>query len=176
MRIASQVAAGFVLLLVLGAIWRLGPAPRYMPDVVALLAVHLGMSARGKLAPSLAGAVVFGYLGDLLMGTPRGFFALGAALLCVMGFVVHQRLLVRGALLTVVFAALVGLLSAAVQLFLTAFGGGFGGWRHELMIVGGSALLTGLAGLPTFRLCRLIDARFARTQRDRLVALEGLLR
>jgi hypothetical protein len=36
-----------------------------------------------------------------------------------------------------------------------------------------SAALTAVLGPGYFRLCRLVDARFARTQRDRDEALEG---
>ena len=175
MRIAAHVFLAYVLVLCLGAVWRLLPL-RPVPDVVALIAVYLGLTARGQVAPSTLGAVISGYLADLLFGTPRGLLALTAGVLCLIGHLVHQRLLVRGRLFTIGFSFFTGLVAGlvilAIRLGADRVRGGLG---SELYVLLGSALLTGLAGPVVFRICRLVDARFARTRRDRDVTVGGAL-
>ncbi len=176
MRLAAQVGLAYVIVLVLSAIWRLMPLSRAMPDAVALFAVYLGLTARGQLAPAVFSAVIIGYLADLLMGAPRGVLAFDAGLLCVIAHLVHKRLLVRGAVFTMVFTAITALVSGLVLMALRAYiGVALESFWREVGILATSAVLTGLAGPVVFRLCRRLDARFARTQRDRMVALEGLI-
>ena len=176
MRTAAQVAVAYAIVLVLAAVWRLGPLPRAMPDAVALFGVYLGLTARAQVAPSVLGAIIIGYLADLLMGTPVGISALAAGLLCLFAHLVHRRLLVRGWIYTAVFCAIIAALSGVVLMALRAYMGiGPGSPMDELATLGASAALTGVAGPFVFRMCRAIDARFARTQRDRLAALEGLI-
>jgi len=175
-RTAAQVAVAYVVVLLLSAVWRLGPLPRAMPDAVALFGVYLGLTARVQVAPSVLGAIVIGYLADLLIGTPRGVLALDAGLLCLFAHLVHQRLLVRGWIYTSVFCAIIAVLSGVILMAIRAYMGvGPGSLSEEVWVLAASALLTGLAGPLVFRMCRVIDARFARTQRDRLAALEGLI-
>jgi hypothetical protein len=74
------------------------------------------------------------------------------------------------------FSALVGLASGLILLGLRVWLGRFSGaLGSELWTLLLSALATGLAGPLVFRLCRRVDGRFARTQRERDAALEGLL-
>jgi cell shape-determining protein MreD len=174
-RTAAQVLLAYAVMLVLGALWRFVPLA-VMPDVVALLAGYLGLTARTLVWPSALGAVLVGYLADLLLGTPRGMLALTAGLVCLFGHLLHRRILVRGRLVVMGFAAATAVLAGLVVAALRAYLGiGLQAWSVELTALGGSGLLTGLCGPPMFRLCRLLDARFARTERERTAALEGLI-
>jgi hypothetical protein len=174
-RIAAQVFLALGLLVVVGALWRLLPLGRAVPDLVALPAIYLGLTARERLWPAVLGAVAIGYLADLLMGAPRGLCATSAGLVCVLGHLVQGRLIVRGRLFTLLFALLVGLVAGAVSFGVRAAAGlATGSLGAQLEGVGLAMLLSGIAGPPFFRLARSVDARFARTQRERSAALEGL--
>ena len=175
MRIAAQVLLAYALLLVFGCVWRFVPGWRAVPDVVALCAVYLGLTARQRLMTPTLGAVILGYLGDLLLGTPRGLLALIAGLICIFGHLIHRRLIVRGWMVTVVLATFTGLIAGVLSLMIRALAGLVpAGVGADLGMLVRSALLTGLAGPLVFRLCRIIDARFARTHREREAAIEGL--
>jgi rod shape-determining protein MreD len=175
-RLAAQVFAAYALLLIVGALWRLGPFERAVPDLVALFAIYLGLAARERIAPAMLAAVVMGYLADLLMGVPAGLLSLDAGLICVVGHFVQGRLIVRGRLFTMGFSAGVGLVSG---LFLFAVRAWLGRWSgvlgSELWTLFLSVVATGLVGPLVFGLCRRVDGRFARTQRERDAALEGLI-
>jgi hypothetical protein len=177
MRIAAQVLLAYALVLVLGCVWRWMPLPRAAPDVVALCAVYLGLTARRGLAPSTLGAVMIGYLGDLLTGTPQGLLALTAGVMCIAGHVIHRRLLVRGWAVTIGFSFFTALLAGLVALGLRALGGLVpeAAMDGEMWVLLLACAVTGLAGPLVFRLCRRLDARFARTHRERDAALEGLV-
>ncbi|RMH36270.1 MAG: hypothetical protein D6689_22815 [Deltaproteobacteria bacterium] len=175
MRIAAQVMIGYAVVLVLGVVWRFIPVDRAMPDAVALFAAYLGLTARQRLAPSVLGAVVLGYLADLLLGTPRGMWSADAGALCLAAHVVHRRLIVRGWLVTAAFTALAAVASAALLIALrAAVGVGPAPLADELAVLAASAALTGVCGPAAFRLCRAVDAAFARTQRERLAVREGV--
>ena len=166
---------GYFMVLVMGVVWRLGPLDRAIPDVVALIAIYLGLAARERVAPSVLAAVVIGYLADLLLGGPLGLLSTGAGVMCLVGHFVQGRLIVRGLVFTAGFAVVVGLVSGLVLLALRGFHGLVGaGAGSQLVTILLSALTTGVAGPIVFRLCRQVDARFARTQRERDAALEGL--
>ena len=56
-----------------GAIWRFLPWIRdAVPDVGALTAAYLGLTARRQVSPAIGGAIVLGYLIDLISGVPPG--------------------------------------------------------------------------------------------------------
>lgn len=175
MRVAAQVMLGYVLVLLLGALYPSLPfVERAAPDVVALCAVYLGLTAHTRLAPSMFGAVVLGYLADLMVGSPRGVLALTAGIICIMGHVAHRGLIVRGWTVTLVFSFFVGLAAGLVVMALRAYLGlGGGGFGSELWLLLGSSILTSLTGPLVLRLCRIVDARFARTYRERDATLEG---
>lgn len=177
MRIAAQVFLAYGLILVLGALWRLMPLGRAAtPDLVALAAVYLGLTARQQVAPAVFGAALIGYLADLLMGAPPGLFAAVAGMVCLLGHMVQGRLIVRGRMLAAVFSALVGVCAGALALLVRAVVGlDSGPLGAELVVLALSALFTGAAGPLFFNLARRVDARFARTRRERDAALEGLL-
>ncbi|GAB4562997.1 MAG: hypothetical protein Tsb0020_11780 [Haliangiales bacterium] len=199
MRVAAQVLLAYALMLVCGAIWHriadaLEPVLRLhhaIPDLVALSSVYLGLTARQQLAPATCGAVIIGYLGDLLLGTPRGTQALVAGVVCLLGHVIHRRLIVRGLLRTAILGAFAGLAAGLLGMLTRAYAGHLptalaeplvaagtapapGSLMEQLGVLVWAALLTGLAGPVVFRLCRRLDARFARTQREREAAREGI--
>ncbi|HTM21047.1 MAG TPA: hypothetical protein VL172_11080 [Kofleriaceae bacterium] len=185
MRTAAQVLVGYLLLLVLGAVWRLVPLHFAAPDALAVIAVYLGLTARTvvlgggitlRMAPATLAAIVLGYLADLLAGTPRGTLALAAGVVCVAGQMVQRRLILRGLPASMGVASFAGLLSGIVVLAVRAWGHMTSGrsLREAGMLVVG-AVLTGLAGPLVFRVCRWVDARFARTARERDVTLGGLV-
>jgi cell shape-determining protein MreD len=175
-RVVAQVFLAYGLVLVASALWRLLPLGRATPDLVALSAIYLGLTARARVAPAVLGAVIVGYLADLLFGLPRGLLASTAGVVCLLGHLVQGRLIVRGRLFTLIFSVLVGLAAGLVALALRAASGMAGSDVGDA--IGGlllSALLSGLVGPLFFRLSRQVDARFARTQRERDAALEGLI-
>ncbi|WP_428265255.1 rod shape-determining protein MreD [Haliangium sp.] len=175
MRVAAQVLLAYLLLLILGAVWRFLPLDRTVPDLVALWAVYLGLTARQRLAPATAGAVIIGYLADLLLGTPRGAQALAAGIVCVFGHLIHRRLIVRGPVRSMILGAAAGVGAGVVGLLLRAQAGHLPDASGEyLAVLGRVALVTGICGPVVFRLCRMVDARFARTHREREAAREGL--
>jgi rod shape-determining protein MreD len=175
MRVAAQVLLAYGIILVVGCLWRFMPFDRAAPNLVALSALYLGLTARHRLAPSTLGAVVLGYLADLLMGTPRGLMALTAGILCIFGHVIHRRLIVRGFGVTLAVTFSTGLAAGILTLLLRAYGGlvpRSAGIEPAMLFY--NAALTALAGPVVFRLCRTLDARFARTYRERDATLEGL--
>jgi hypothetical protein len=177
MRSAALVLIGYAVMLVLGVIWPalpLGAARAAPPDIAALTAGYLGLTARRGVAGAVAGAVITGYLADLLGGTPAGLLALVAGLTCVLGHLVQRRILVRG-WAVVGFAA--GLaLTASTLTFLVRLASGepIGGGREAGMplLV---AVTTAVLGPLLLRFYRRVDAAFARTHREREHALEGLV-
>src|SRR5690606_7307788 len=161
------VFAAYGLLLVVGAIWHLTPLGDAVPDVVALAAVYLGLTARRQLAPAMCGAVVLGYLADLVVGSPPGLLSLTAGVVCAGGHLVQGGLLVRGRRCTAAFslgaAVFAGLFVIAAR---SATGLLHGSVAGELRGLAAGALVTAIAGPLLFRFFRLVDARFARTQRE----------
>ena len=174
MRIAAHVGMVAAIVAVLGAVWPHVPLGRAFPDLVVLVAVYLGLTAHARLSPAIVGAIAVGYVADVLMGSPPGAQALVAGLACTAAHLVHRRLLVRGwlvaSLLSFCSGLGAGVVTLAVRGYFNAVPAGLSG---ELGLVFGSALLTGVVGPAVFWLCRGIDARFARTQRERELVLEG---
>lgn len=177
MRSAALVLIGYAVTLVLGVVWPvlpLGPLREAPPDVAALTAGYLGLTARRGVAGAVAASVIAGYLADLLAGTPPGLLALVAGITCVLGHLVQRRILVRG-WAVVGFAAALGASAALLGLLVRlAAGLPIGGIREPAMIVM-LALTTALFGTLLLRLYRRVDAAFARTHREREHALEGLV-
>jgi len=84
--------------------------------------------------------------------------------------------ILRGLLASMVLAFFAGLLSGVILLLIRLSGGLTAGdsWREAGMLLA-SAVLTGVVGPLVFRMCRSIDARFARTAREREITLGGLV-
>jgi len=178
-RTATHVLVAYLVLLVLGSLWPvlpLGPARGAAPDVAALVAAYLGLTARDQIAPVVGGAVTVGYLADLLGGTPPGLHALVCGIVCILAHLVHRRILVRGWAMTLGFSAFVGAAAAIVIELIgiaTDRGLGIGLVALSVVLV---AVTSAAIGPSVFWLHRRIDAAYARTHRERDAALEGITR
>jgi cell shape-determining protein MreD len=176
MRTATIVLVAYFSCVVLGAVWRLMPwIHDEVPDLGALTAAYLGLTARRNIAPAVAGSVMLGYLVDLISGAPPGLIALVLGLTCVIARAVQQRIYVRGATMTIAFSAFVALVAGILAMFVR-------GIYHvpsasialELRHLAIVAVATGVIGPIVWRIFRRIDAAYARTHRERDAALEGL--
>jgi hypothetical protein len=178
MRTATLVLVAYALLLVLGSLWRvlpLGPAREAMPDLAAITAAYLGLTARRGIAQAVGGAIIAGYLGDLIAGAPAGLGSLVGGLVCILGYLVHRRLLVRGWAVTIGFCGFTGATAALLSIGIRAMGSQpLAPTAIELLQVIGAGMSTALFGPLVLRLLRRIDAAFARTHRERDHALEGI--
>jgi hypothetical protein len=177
MRSAALVLIGYAVTLVLGVLWPvlpLGPLREAPPDVAALTAGYLGLTARRGVGGAVAASVIAGYLADLLAGTPTGLLALVAGMTCVLGHLVQRRILVRG-WAVVGFAAALGGGAALLGLLVRLVTGLPLGGLRELAMILMLALTAALFGTLFLRLYRRVDAAFARTHREREHALEGLV-
>ncbi len=175
-RLGAQVAAAYVLLLLLGALWRLLPWDGFAPDIALLFAAYLGLTARERAAPSIASAILIGYLADLLFGTPVGLVSLICGLTCTTCHLIQGRLLVRGPVFTIVFSAGIAFVAGVVILLIRGSAELLPlGWGDSMLVLAQGALVTGLFGPLVFRVCRYVDSRFARTRREREAAASGIL-
>lgn len=179
MRTATIVLVAYLIAVVVAATWRLVPlrlAHDAVPDVGALTAAYLGLTARRGVAPAVGGAVALGYLIDLICGAPPGLFALTLGLTGLVVHTVQQRLLVRGAVMTVAFSAFVALIAGVLAVVVRGLHHlPRAPWTSELAHVGLVTVATALVGPLVWRVFRRIDAAFARTHRERDAALEGLV-
>jgi cell shape-determining protein MreD len=178
-RTATLVLAAYALCVIVGACWRLMPASFLrdaVPELGALTAAYLGLTARRNLAPAVGGSVALGYLVDVISGAPAGLAALVLGVTCLVTRGAQQRILVRGAAMTIGFSAFVALVAGLVGLIAR---GGAGipvaAITVELKHLALVAFATALIGPLVWRLFRRIDAAFARTHRERDAALEGLV-
>lgn len=176
MRTATIVLVAYFSCVILGSVWRLIPwIHDAVPDLGALTAAYLGLTARRNIAPAVGGSVILGYLVDLISGAPPGMIALVLGLTCVISRAVQQRIYVRGAMMTVAFSAFVALVAGILAMFVR-------GIYHvpsaalalELRHLAVVVAATGVIGPIVWRIFRRIDAAYARTHRERDAALEGL--
>lgn len=177
MRTATFVLVTYLLSIAVGAVWRYLPSPisAGIPDLGALTAAYLGLTVRRSVAPGLAGAIVLGYLRDIVTGAPPGFFALVLGITCLVTRAVQQRLYVRGAVMTMAFSGFVAAAAAFVALGVrTAFHIPSAGLALEVFDMALIAVATALTGPLLWRLFRRIDAAYARSHRNSEGALEGL--
>jgi rod shape-determining protein MreD len=175
MRILTHIAAAFLLLVLLGGLWRIMPFDVITPDLALLVALYLGASVRGHVWEATAAALVIGYLGDVLAVAPRGLGAFVLGAICLLARLATARLLVRGTIFTAVFCLIGALAASALAFIVRASFGELGPIDRELPAAFGSVLLTAALGPAVFRVCRWIDARFARTARERQALREGYL-
>ncbi len=175
-RLGAQVAAAYMLLLLLGALWRLLPWDGLAPDIALLFAAYLGLTARDEAAPSIASAIAIGYLADLLFGMPVGLISFIGGLTCMTCHLIQGRLLVRGPVFTIVFSAGIAFVAGVVMILIRGAAGLLPlGWGDSTTVLAQGALITGLFGPLVFRICRYVDSRFARTRRERDAAASGTL-
>jgi rod shape-determining protein MreD len=178
MRTATLVIVAYLMCVVVATFWRLLPASFIrdaVPDLGAMTAAYLGLTARRQVAPAVGGSVALGYLADLISGTPPGLTALVLGLTCLVARAAQQRILVRGAALTIAFSAFVALVAGVAALLVRGIYGvprpSFGVDLQHIALV---TVATALMGSFVWRVFRRIDAAFARTHRERDAALEGL--
>lgn len=178
MRTATIVIAAYLLGVVLAVAWYHLPfaiVRDAVPDLGALTAAYLGLTARRTVAPAVGGSVVLGYLIDLISGAPAGVMALVLGLTGLVARTVQQRILVRGATMTIAFSAFVAIVSGVLALLVrVVYHVPRSSLGIELQHIGVVTVATALLGPLVWRMCRRIDAAFARTHREREAALEGL--
>ena len=176
MRTATIVLVAYLLCVVIAALWRLAPwIADAIPDLGALTAAYLGLTARRQVSPAIGGAIVLGYLVDLISGAPAGLVALVLGLTTLVARAVQQRILVRGAVISVAFSAFVALLVGILSwLIREMYQVPTAAFAVELRHLGGMTIATAIIGPLVWRMFRRIDAAYARTHRERDAALEGL--
>lgn len=176
MRTGTIVLVAYLLCVIVGALWRLAPwITDAIPDLGALTAAYLGLTARRQVSPAVGGAIVLGYLIDLISGAPVGLHALVLGLTTLVARAVQQRILVRGATISIAFSAFVALFAGVVSWLLRElYGVPTAAFAVELRHVGGVTVATAILGPLVWRIFRRIDAAYARTHRERDAALEGL--
>jgi rod shape-determining protein MreD len=170
------VLVAYLVCVVVASFWRLLPwVDDAIPDIGALSAAYLGLTARRQVSPAIGGAIVLGYLVDLISGAPPGLFALVFALTTLVARAVQQRILVRGATLSIAFSAFVALSANVLALIVRVlYRMPTATFTVELQHVALVTVSTAILGPLVWRLFRRIDAAFARTHRERDAALEGL--
>lgn len=178
MRTATIVLVAYVMCVVVAAVWRAMPGFVHdaIPALGALTAAYLGHTTRPYRATAIAGAVVLGYLMDVISGTPAGLSSLVLAIIADIGRATQQRIFVRGMAMTIGYSAFIAVLAGLSRILISVL---FGIPRPsvglELQQMALIALSTALVGPLVWRLFRRIDAAYARTHRERDAALEGLV-
>ncbi|HEY5923786.1 MAG TPA: hypothetical protein VIV11_19020 [Kofleriaceae bacterium] len=177
MRTATIVLVAYVLCVIVASIWRYLPGFTHdaIPAIGALTAAYLGHTTRPWRAPATAGAVVLGYLIDVISGTPVGMSCLVLGMTADIARSTQQRIFVRGTMMTIGFCAFIALFASLAKIIVCVL---FGIPRPpvalELQQLAMIAFATALLGPLVWRLFRRIDAAYARTHRERDAALEGL--
>ena len=175
MRLVFHFLFGFVTLIVIGAAWTSAVGTsRVAPVPIVVIALYLGLTSRGHLASAVAAAIAVGYCGDVLSGTPQGLFALGAALTAIVGHIAQGRFVLRGHILSAAVVTVAAALFLWVTAALSRAVGIDTGASLPAQLVAASAALTAVVGPVQLALHRRIDARLARTQRERDATLEGV--
>ncbi|HEU4735271.1 MAG TPA: hypothetical protein VFT22_45585 [Kofleriaceae bacterium] len=176
MRTATIVLVAYAVCVIVASFWRLLPWIRdAIPDLGALTAAYLGLTARRQVSPAIGGAIVLGYLIDLISGAPPGLIALVLALTTLVARAVQQRILVRGATISIAFSAFVALVAGVLALVVRVlYRMPSAAFSVELRHIALVTLATAVLGPMIWRIFRRIDAAFARTHRERDAALEGL--
>ncbi len=177
MRTATIVLVAYAMCVVVASVWRFMPGFVHdaVPAIGALTAAYLGHTTRPYRAPATAGAVVIGYLIDVISGTPVGMSSLVLAITADIARSTQQRIFVRGAAMTIGYSAFIAVFTGLAKILVSVL---FGIPRPpvslEFQQMALVALATALSGPIVWRLFRRIDAAYARTHREREAALEGL--
>ncbi|MFT3699050.1 MAG: rod shape-determining protein MreD [Kofleriaceae bacterium] len=177
MRTATLVLVAYFCCVVVGSVWRLMPWAIHdaVPDLGALTAAYIGLTARRNIAPAVGGSVVLGYLVDLISGAPPGLVALVLGVTCVIARAIQQRIYVRGTAMTAAFSAFVALVAGVLAIVVRGiYHVPSAAMSIELKHLALVAVATGVVGPIIWRIFRRIDAAYARTHRERDAALEGL--
>jgi rod shape-determining protein MreD len=177
MRIATIVLVAYVLCVIAASIWRYLPGFTHdaIPAIGALTAAYLGHTTRPHRAPVYAGAVVLGYLIDVISGTPVGMSCLVLGTTADIARSTQQRIFVRGTAMTIGFCGFIALFAGLAKILISVL---FGIPRPpvglELQQLALVSMSTAIFGPLMWKLFRRIDAAYARTHRERDAALEGL--
>ena len=176
MRTATIVLVAYLMCVAVAALWRLVPwIADAVTDLGALTAAYLGLTARRQVSPAIGGAIVLGYLIDLISGAPPGQIALVLGLTTLITRAVQQRILVRGAVISVAFSAFVALPAGVLAYLVRELSRvPVAPLAIELRHIAGVTVTTAVVGALVWRVFRRIDAAFARTHREREAALEGI--
>jgi rod shape-determining protein MreD len=176
MRTATIVLVAYLMCVAVASLWRFAPwIADAIPDLGALTAAYLGLTARRQVSPAIGGAIVLGYLIDLISGAPPGLIALVLGLTTLVARAVQQRILVRGAVISIAFSAFVALVAGVLAyLVRELYRVPVAPFAIELRHVAGVTVATAVVGALVWRVFRRIDAAFARTHREREAALEGI--
>ncbi len=134
------------------------------PDVVLLVVLFVGLSARGNLAGVCALALILGWFADLFAGAPKGLHMATYALAALAARGASSRILVRGHLVTALVAGVFAVASGLVLVLLRVSLAPSLGWS-ALAGVPGQAAMTLLFAPLVFALLRRIDRRFTRDPR-----------
>ena len=178
MRTSTLVLVAYLMSVVVAATWRLfgGTLHDAIPDIGALTAAYLGLTARRTVTPAVGGSVVLGYLVDLISGGPPGQMALVLGLTTLVARAIQQRILVRGTTMTIAFSAFVAVIAQVADMLVrVVYRVPHAPWSTELRHTALVTLATAVVGPLVWRAFRRIDATFARTHRERDAALEGLV-
>jgi rod shape-determining protein MreD len=172
-RTTAHILGALVFLAITGAVWRATPFEIVFPDVGLVFALYFGVTARGKAVEAVAGAMVIGYLADVLAGAPRGLHALIFGAVALLARLASTRLLLRGSLVIATFTFFWAVAAGLAVVTLRNAYGQAGPWEREVLAAVGSAVCTAILAPLVFRFCRRLDGRFARTSREREAAREG---
>jgi hypothetical protein len=177
MRTATIVLVAYAACVVVAAFWRVLPGPAHdaVPDLGAITAAYLGLTARRAIAPAVGGSIAIGYLIDLISGAPPGLIALVLGLTGLVARVVQRRIYVRGAAMTIAFSGFTAIVSSLFAMLVRAiYRMPSSALSIELRHLALVAIATAMIGPLVWRVYRRIDAAYARTHRERDAALEGI--
>jgi len=176
-RTATIVLIAYLVCVIVAAVWRYMPGftRDAVPAIGALTAAYLGHTTRPYRLPAVGGAVVLGWLIDVISGTPTGLTSIALAMTAIVARGTQQRIFVRGAGMTIAYSAFIALFASLARLFtIGVYGMPRASAVLELKYMALGAFSTALVGPIVWRLFRRIDAAYARTHRERDAALEGL--
>lgn len=159
-RAIAYVIVAWLTLIAVATLDLLLPLHAWTPEVVLLMVLYVGLTARGSAAGNVALALLLGYLVDLFSGAPRGLHALTYGVVMVTALGASSRLLVSSRWQQVVVAGLVSLGHGALSIALssTMYGGEA---LQALRILPVTALFTALVAPLAFALFRRVDKRLA---------------
>jgi rod shape-determining protein MreD len=176
-RTATIVLVAYVLCVIVASVWRYLPgfSRDAIPAIGALTGAYLGHTTRPHRAPVAGGVLVLGYLMDVISGTPVGLSCLVIGATSFIARSTQQRIFVRGTAMTIGFCAFIAVFAGLSKIVISAlFGIARPALALELQQLALITISTAIVGPPVWKLYRRIDAAYARTQRDRDAALEGL--
>ncbi len=178
MRVTIHLLVGFLTLIIVGAAWtNVAGLTSVAPIPVAVVCLYLGITSSAHLARAVFVAIVLGYINDVLVGSPAGLLALTGGLVCVAGHLASGRYLLGNFVAAAIASFLAALAFLGITILIARAVGLTSGQQltFDPSVLGLSATATAVVGAAQFFVHRRIDARLARTQRDRDAALEGVV-